>query len=269
MKHLYSLAYLTLPGTHPVDQIEIAKACGYDGVSLRTISQQLPGEPDYHLADTELKGQVQRALQRTGMSCFDIELGRIEDSIDVRDYEPELAVAKELGARYVISSFWTKNRSLALERERELCDLVALYELKVNLEFMPFSNLVDLQDTVEVIRAINRPNLYLMVDILHIHHAKNTPEDLLSIPKEIFGFVHLCDGPGEISSDDSKMRDIARGGRLYMGEGEIDCASYLSKIPQVPYYSIELPNLKNIERYGKFGHAKRCLVTAQKICEGI
>lgn len=33
----YSLAYLTIPGTQPVDQIRIAKEAGYDFVSLRTI----------------------------------------------------------------------------------------------------------------------------------------------------------------------------------------------------------------------------------------
>ena len=51
MSKFFSLAYLTLPNTHPVDQIEIAAQCGYEGVGLRTISQHLPGEPDYALAN--------------------------------------------------------------------------------------------------------------------------------------------------------------------------------------------------------------------------
>ena len=50
MSKFFSLAYLTLPNTHPVDQIEIAAQCGYEGVGLRTISQHLPGEPDYALS---------------------------------------------------------------------------------------------------------------------------------------------------------------------------------------------------------------------------
>ena len=29
MSKFFSLAYLTLPNTHPVDQIEIAAQCGY------------------------------------------------------------------------------------------------------------------------------------------------------------------------------------------------------------------------------------------------
>ena len=43
MKRKYSLAYLTIPGVDPVEQIKIAKECGYDYVSLRTIPMHLPG----------------------------------------------------------------------------------------------------------------------------------------------------------------------------------------------------------------------------------
>ena len=35
MTRKFSLAYLTIPGTHPVDQIRIAAEAGYDFVSLR------------------------------------------------------------------------------------------------------------------------------------------------------------------------------------------------------------------------------------------
>ena len=49
MKRKYSLAYLTIPGVDPVEQIKIAKECGYDYVSLRTIPMHLPGEPEFLL----------------------------------------------------------------------------------------------------------------------------------------------------------------------------------------------------------------------------
>ena len=49
MSRKFSLAYLTIPGTAPVDQIRIAKEAGYDFVSLRTIPMHLPGEPEFLL----------------------------------------------------------------------------------------------------------------------------------------------------------------------------------------------------------------------------
>ena len=76
MSKFFSLAYLTLPNTHPVDQIEIAAQCGYEGVGLRTISQHLPGEPDYALANGRMFQMVRAALERTGVRLMDIELAR-------------------------------------------------------------------------------------------------------------------------------------------------------------------------------------------------
>ena len=45
MERKFSLAYLTIPGVDPFDQIRIAAEAGYDYVSLRTIPMGLPGEP--------------------------------------------------------------------------------------------------------------------------------------------------------------------------------------------------------------------------------
>ena len=70
MSKFFSLAYLTLPNTHPVDQIEIAAQCGYEGVGLRTISQHLPGEPDYALANGRMFQMVRAALERTGVTVI-------------------------------------------------------------------------------------------------------------------------------------------------------------------------------------------------------
>ena len=41
MERKFSLAYLTIPGVNPFDQIRIAAEAGYDYVSLRTIPMGL------------------------------------------------------------------------------------------------------------------------------------------------------------------------------------------------------------------------------------
>ena len=77
MSKFFSLAYLTLPNTHPVDQIEIAAQCGYEGVGLRTISQHLPGEPDYALANGRM---FQICLLYTSPSPRDRSVSRMPSS---------------------------------------------------------------------------------------------------------------------------------------------------------------------------------------------
>lgn len=265
MKNSFSLAYLTIPGTHPVDQIEIAAQCGYDGVSLRNISQKLPGEPDFSLTNQEMFHNVRAALKNTGLRLMDIELARVGDGIDVLSYKGEFEKAAELGARYAISSIWTPNREFALEQLGRLCDMAARYDILINLEFMPFSNVRDLTETVEVMDAVSRPNLRLMVDHLHAHRAGVTPDMLRKIPKEKLGFVHLCDGPAWVPPvEHPDMTGVARGGRKYVGEGGVDVLGMIRSMPEVPYYSIELPNAAEMAVRGKTGHARRCLETAKE-----
>ena len=225
MSKFFSLAYLTLPNTHPVDQIEIAAQCGYEGVGLRTISQHLPGEPDYALANGRMFQMVRAALERTGVRLMDIELARVADGVDVMSYEKEFALGAELGAKYAIASVWSADRDFS---------------------------------------RMDRPNVQVLVDTLHAHRVKVTPEQLREVAAERFGFVHLCDGPAFIPPvDHPDMVGVARGGRLYVGEGGIDLAGMLKNIPDPPYYSIELPNAAEVAIRGKLEHARRCLETAK------
>lgn len=265
MKQKYSLGYLTIPETHPVDQIEIAAACGYDGVGLRPISMHLPGEPDYSFTHDDLFENVRAALARTGIRLYDIEVARIDDETDVRSYEPELARAAQLGAQFVITSVWTDNRAYALEQLKILGGLCEKYGLLLNLEFMGFSCVKTMEEAQEVISQVGCQSLRLMVDLLHAHRAGVTAESLKQVPAGKLGFIHLCDGPAWVPPvDHPDMKGVAREGRLYVGEGGIDIAGMLKAMPDVPYYSFELPNLADINGAGKLAHARRCLETAKE-----
>ena len=243
MSKFFSLAYLTLPNTHPVDQIEIAAQCGYEGVGLRTISQHLPGEPDYALANGRMFQMVRAALERTGVRLMDIELARVADGVDVMSYEKEFALGAELGAKYAIASVWSADRDFSRVQFEKMCDLADKYGMKLNLEFVPFSNIPGLTEALAWMDLMDRPNVQVLVDTLHAHRVKVTPEQLREVAAERFGFVHLCDGPAFIPPvDHPDMVGVARGGRLYVGEGGIDLAGMLKNIPDPPYYSIELPN---------------------------
>ena len=95
----------------------IRDRCGYEGVGLRTISQHLPGEPDYALANGRMFQMVRAALERTGVRLMDIELARVADGVDVMSYEKEFALGAELGAKYAIASVWSADRDFS----REMC----------------------------------------------------------------------------------------------------------------------------------------------------
>jgi sugar phosphate isomerase/epimerase len=232
-------------------------------VSLRTIFMGLPDEPNYGLSrNPELLRQTRRALEETGVRLHDIELARVKDGVDPRSYVPEFEVAAELGARAVLSSIWSADRTYAIDRFGEICDLAKPFGLTVDLESVPIAVVHDLAGAVDVLRAAGRANAGLMIDTHHFHRARDRASDLDALPREWFHFAQICDAPGKIPTDRDEMIHVLREARLYLGEGGIDVADILRHLPDVPY-SIELPHLARARELGYAEHAARCLESAK------
>ncbi|MDW7678109.1 MAG: sugar phosphate isomerase/epimerase, partial [Bacillota bacterium] len=220
----------------------------------------LPNEPLFQFdKDPVLFRAIQQALAEYRMKMLDIELARVREDLKVEDYESAFASAAELGATDVLSSIWTEDKAFVFENFAKICDLAARYSLRVNLEFVTFSGVTGLNGALEVLKTVDRPNACLMVDTLHAHRSRITAEDLASVDRSNFGFIHLCDGPSYIPPlDDPEMIGVAREGRLYPGDGGIDLAGMLKAMPANPI-SIELPNAREMEQRGALGHAAQCL----------
>jgi sugar phosphate isomerase/epimerase len=262
-KQEYSLAHLTVIGLAPPEMIYVAARAGYDFVSFRPIYMGLPGEPNFELsANPQLLRETRTALASTGLQVLDIELARVSDGLDPKVYGPALEVGAELGAKHVISSIWTADRVFATECFAQLCDLARPLGLTINLEFVTFASVRTLQEALEVLRAARRENCGILVDTLHFSRSRVSPGELIAVPREWFRFVHLCDAPAEIPTTNEALIRAAREERLYVGEGGIDLAAILQRIPDVPY-SIEVPHLARVKELGYAEHAFRCLETAK------
>ncbi|WP_152655668.1 sugar phosphate isomerase/epimerase [Oceanobacillus sp. CFH 90083] len=264
MEQQFSLAYLTVINTPPPEMTYMAARAGYDFVSLRPINMGLAGESNFSLATNKtLLRDTKKALQDTGLGLLDIELARIADGVNPMQYEAEFEAAAELGARHVLSSIWSDDRSYYIEQFAKLCDLADQYGLTVELEFVPIASVTNLAGVLDILHTVNKDNAGLMIDIHHFHRSHDTVADLRKVPEELFRFVHLCDAPGEIPAEHKELVRIIREGRSYVGEGGIDVASIVNSIPQVPY-SIELPNKQQSDLLGYEEFARRCLVKAKE-----
>jgi len=260
----FSLAHLTVLGCAPPEMTYIAARAGYDFVSYRILTMHLPNEPNYDLAaNKEMLRQTKAALAATGLKVHDIELARIQDGLDVKSYLPAFETAAELGAHQVITSIWTPERNYAMDRLTEACDLGRKFGLTLNLEFVTWANVAALQDAIAVRRAVNRDNLGLLIDMLHFNRSRTRLEELDAVPREWFHFAHVCDAPKEIPDTNEGLIHTGREARLYPGEGAIDIAAIVNRMPDVPY-SLEIPNLERVKELGYAEHAWRCLESAKK-----
>ena len=270
MSRKFSLAYLTTPGVDPVEQIKMAKEAGYDFVSLRTIPMHLPGEPEFLLdKDPALFEATKKALAEYDMPLMDIELARVRKDLDIDEYKPAFEAAAKLGATDVLGSIWTRDRAWYTDTAAKIADMAKEFGLCYNIEFLPWAGVRNLQEDMTLIDDLHRDNVFVMVDTLHAGRAGGTADELGRTPRKYFRFIHLCDGPAGPDGDpvlaninDDLMLWTAREGRMYPGEGAMDIAGMVKAMPNIPL-SIELPNLKEIEARGRFGHAKQCLDVAK------
>jgi sugar phosphate isomerase/epimerase len=259
----FSLAHLTVLGCAPPEMTYIAARAGYDFVSYRLIYMGLPGEANYDVArNKEMLRQTKTALATTGLKLLDIEVARISDGLDPKTYLPAMEAAAELGGKHVLASIWAKDRSFSIDCFGQLCDLAKPLGLTVQLEFVTFAECKTLADAMAVLRATNRPNSGLLVDMLHFSRSRVSPPELDAVPREWFRFAHFCDAPAEIPATNEGLIQTARQERLYPGEGGIDIAAILHRMPDVPL-SIELPHLARVKELGYAEHATRCLERAR------
>ena len=105
---IFSLAHLTLINATPAELVYIAARSGYDAVSPRFITMNVPGEFNHSPLDKAQVQATKTALATTGLEVLDIELARITDDCDPRSFEAALELGGEVGAKHMIMSAWTR-----------------------------------------------------------------------------------------------------------------------------------------------------------------
>ena len=118
---------------------------------------------------------------------------------------------------------------VAAECFGRVCDRAATHGWQVHLEFMPFTEISDLETAWEIVRRADRPNGGIVFDTLHYY--RGTPDDQLlrEIPGEKIFRVQVCDaGPFEGS-----LREEAIRGRRFPGEGTLDLVHVLGILEDI------------------------------------
>jgi sugar phosphate isomerase/epimerase len=264
MQHRYSLAHLTAMALPPVDLIEVASRTGYDYVGLR-LSRVTPQEPLYPLitSRTAMKATKDR-LAATGVKVWDVELFRMDPSVDAQHYFPMLEATAELGARHAICQLPDPDRARATERFATLCDYAKPLGITVSLEFPWWTETGNLESATAVLKAANRSNAGILIDMLHFFRSHSSLDALRKSPREWFQFAHVCDG---LATHPQSMDDIlheARSDRMFPGEGAFDVQDILGCLPQDITYALEIPGDELTAKIGFEEYARRALQAAKR-----
>ncbi len=261
--HKYSVAHLSALTLSPPELVSAAADAGYDHVGIR-LTKVTPDEPHYPIAtDPALLRETMIRLADTGVRVLDIELARIGPHDDPRSFQRYLQIGAELGARHVIAQLPDANRDRKTEHFAQLCDLARPLNLTVDLEFPSWTETPNLTEATHVLRAVNRPNAGLLIDLLHFARSHSSIDELRALPREWFHFAHVCDAPAQIPSTVEGLVHTARYERLFPGEGGIDVDGILAALPPDIPYALEIPRASLTAQVGERECLRRALAATR------
>jgi sugar phosphate isomerase/epimerase len=206
-----------------------------------------------------MRRDIKAAIDDTGVRLLDVELARIIETSSPDSYLGALETAAELGAQHVLSSVWMHDRRQVIDRFARLCEVAKPLGLTVNLEFVSSTEWDSLEGALEVVTSCGRDNVGIMIDTLHFHRARISLDELDRVPPQWAHFVHVSDDrPNEPATIDEARRTM-REERLYPGEGAVDIAGIVGRLPQSVICAIEMPHRQRLRELGPERFARTCL----------
>lgn len=251
-----SLAYLTTFDVGPVEAVRIAAATGYQKVGVRILPAAASGEPEYPLLrDDGLLADVRAALDDTGIRIADVEIIRLKPENDWDLFARFCERCEALDAVHVLVAGDDGEGHRLTDSFARFCEMAAPHGLTADLEFMPWTAVPDLKAASAVVEAAGQANGGVLVDALHFDRSATTLEEIAALPRNRVNYVQFCDGVVPYDPSDEGLIRIARGERLFPGQGGIDMRGFARAIPPDVTISVEVPHRALAEKIDALGRA--------------
>ena len=239
-----SLAFLTLFELPPHEAIKIAAEVGYDMIGLRLLPARLEEKSYPLLEDKNYLKTVTALLKSLSIKVSDIELIRIKSDFKTSNFKKIFECGAELQAQYVTVVIDDDNEARATENLFQLCQLGKQHQININLEFMPWTKVPDLNTSLRIINHINLPNAHILIDALHFDRSHSSLKDLAKVPSHFIKCLQVCDAKKDFDPSDEELIRVARSDRLFPGDGDLDLLQLLKTLPKDIVISVEVPNFK-------------------------
>lgn len=224
--------------------ISLASKNGFDGIDVA-------GEQIVHFIEKNGLEGSKAILKESGIHLASIGLS-VEWRQDEITFQQGLAkltlqaeAAASLGVKscctYILPSVDQEAApftAIAIRRLRLCASILEAYDIKLGLEFVgphhlrtQWKNLFiyDLPGLQEMIAAIDRPNVGILLDSIHWHTTEATVADILKLSSSEIVHVHINDAP------DISVEQVLDNGRLLPGEGVIKLSDFLHALQKIGY----------------------------------
>ncbi|GAB3263982.1 sugar phosphate isomerase/epimerase family protein [Kineosporia babensis] len=212
------------------DRVLAAAAAGFTGIGLGAVDYLDARRSEF--SEEQLADYVARHGLRVVELEFLTDWWREADVRGVRLEEDLLFyLADLLGVPQInVGLFADVPLEVQKQQFRRLCRRAADHDVKVALEFMPYSSLRNLAQARELVSHADTGNAGLMLDAWHWHRSGGTLEELRTLSATEVLAVQLCDASATPAED---LREEGRHHRLLPGGGVVDLHGFLGALSEI------------------------------------
>lgn len=239
------LGWLNGPDVAPREMVGVAAAGGFDAVGLR-ITGRKPGDGLPTLVgDRPAIADTRKRADDAGVLIHNVSAYHLYPEIALPDVEPVLDAAHGLGARLLVIGCYDADHVRFASRLAEIGDAAMSRDVRLALEFVPFSACKTLADAGAIVGAVARPNVGLVIDPLHLARSGGAPDDLRSVAPQSVFFLQLCDAPAATPAG-VDLPTEARRMRLDPGDGVLPLAELFRAARPDIDVECEFPTARNL-----------------------
>jgi sugar phosphate isomerase/epimerase len=227
----------TVYGCNLATALSVAESTGFSAVEI--VAERLYS----YLHQGNTPGDLKKLLVGHGLEAVCINdichVDREDDAAkDKMDEEAWMlsSVAKEIGCKAIqlvpLCSLegrnWKDVRRITADNIRRIADIGSKFGVGFQLEPVAWSPIHSLSKSLDLINAVDRDNLRMVVDFWHLWSGgETTPEEVSRLSKDQIYNIHFCDGKRQ-DRDTAWDETVLRG--YYPGDGDIPLKEWVDAV---------------------------------------
>ncbi len=230
----YCLNGSTIRTTPLLEQIQVARTAGYEGIEL------WHDAIDTYISDGGTLSDIQKCLADNGLHVpTTIYLGDWFDAAEenyptiLEECRRRMEIAAALGAPHVIAGppGGTANVPLGARRYQQLLEIGTSLGTLPAMEFLGFVDQINtIEDALEILRRTDHPNGTTVLDPFHIFRGGGSLASINKLQPHEIAVCHFNDAPATPDRLDQQDSD-----RVFPGEGHLDLQAYLDGVRTIGY----------------------------------
>ncbi|MES2978449.1 MAG: TIM barrel protein [Pseudomonadota bacterium] len=264
-----SLSYYTVPELSFSELVDVAADAGCRHVGVRLLHGAPTEAPTGLLASPAARREAVARMNARGITPLEASAARIRPLSVMDDFSAFLEACAEIGARHVMCTLDDADVARADANLARLCEMAVQFDLRIEIEFVPWMTVASLNDAMAVVRRVGSANLGIALDALHFDRSSSRVADLANVPASVLGVVQICDAAVCTDFSAAAQMHVATEERLFPGEGQIDLRGMLRAVPSHLPLALEIPTATLARTMPAAQRVARAVEATRRVLEGV